>query len=151
MRIPSDELLRSDPVQWIHADDRAMVLELRMKLREKRETLDHYEARHIGRVGVVRWLNIRPKSMAWAGGMATLPFFSEITERKAKLEALLSSEERYRAVIEHSCEGMFVVKKGKFVFANACDTRACGTVTRSTGHRCSQRGDYVRPRYLRLR
>jgi hypothetical protein len=64
MRIPSDELLRSDPVQWIHADDRAMVLELRMKLREKRETLDHYEARHIGRVGVVRWLNIRPKSMA---------------------------------------------------------------------------------------
>jgi PAS domain-containing protein len=54
--------------------------------------------------------------------MATLPFFSEITERKAKLEALLSSEERYRAVIEHSREGMFVVQKGKFVFANACDT-----------------------------
>ena len=119
MRIPSDELLRSDPVQWIHADDRAMVLELRVKLREKKETLDHYEARHIGRDGVVRWLNIRPKSVAWAGGMATLTFFSEITERKAMLEALQRSEERYRAVIEHSREGMFVVQNGKFVFANA--------------------------------
>jgi PAS domain S-box-containing protein len=51
--------------------------------------------------------------------MATLTFFSEITETKVMLEALRRSEERYRAVIEHSREGMFVVQHGKFVFANA--------------------------------
>jgi PAS domain S-box-containing protein len=119
MRIPNEELLRSDPVQWIHADDQAMVMDLRLKLRDKKQTLDQYEARHIGRDGVVRWLNIRPKSVAWSGGMATLTFFSEVTDRKAILEALQRSEERYRAVIEHSREGMFVVQHGKFVFANA--------------------------------
>ncbi|MDR7306342.1 PAS domain S-box protein [Rhodoferax saidenbachensis] len=118
LRVPNEEIIGSDPVEWIHPDDQADVLELRQRLASGQEIARHYEARHIGHDGVVRWLNIRPTPVAWEGGMATLTFFSEITESKQIAEALQRSEERYRAVIEHSGEGMLVVQDGRFVFAN---------------------------------
>lgn len=118
LRVPNEKIIGSDPVEWIHPDDQADVLELRQRLASGQEIARHYEARHIGHDGVVRWLNIRPTPVAWEGGMATLTFFSEITESKQIAEALQRSEERYRAVIEHSGEGMLVVQDGRFVFAN---------------------------------
>jgi PAS domain S-box-containing protein len=118
MRVPPDELLGADPVQWIHTEDRAMVLDLRVRLRQRQEIQERYEARHIGRDGVVRWLAIRPTRVEWQGGLATLTFLSEITERKAMVEALQRSEERYRAVIEHVDSGMVVLQGDRLVYAN---------------------------------
>jgi len=88
LRIPNDEILGSDPVQWIHPEDRAAMLELRERLAKGMAVASLYEARHVGRDGVERWLSIRPKSVAWEGGLATLTFFSEITENKNIQEAL---------------------------------------------------------------
>lgn len=119
MRIPHAQMMGADPVEWIHPEDRAGILELRDKLRTQQPIQANYELRHIGQDGVVRWLNIRPTPVAWEGGTATLTFLSEITDRKAMVEALQRSEERYRAVIEHSGEGMLVVQDGKFVFVNS--------------------------------
>ncbi len=118
LHIPNEELMGSDPVQWIHADDRPAVLELRQRLAAGLAVKPHYEARHVGRDGVVRWLDIRPKSVAWEGGLATLTFFSEITESKQIQEALHRSEERYRAVIEHVDSGMVVLQGERLVYAN---------------------------------
>ncbi len=118
MRVPPDELLGADPVQWIHPDDRAAVLDLRAKLRTQQQIQERYETRHVGHDGVVRWLSIRPTPVAWEGSMATLTFLSEITERKAMVEALQRSEERYRAVIEHVDSGMVVLQGDMLVYAN---------------------------------
>jgi PAS domain S-box-containing protein len=118
MRVPPEELLGADPVQWIHPDDRAAVLDLRTRLRQRQVIEDRYETRHIGRDGVVRWLSIRPTPVAWEGSTATLTFLSEITERKAMVEALQRSEERYRAVIEHVDSGMVVLQGDRLVYAN---------------------------------
>ncbi len=42
-----------------------------------------------------------------------------MTERRAVMKALQTSEERYRAVVEHVSEGMLVIQNGVIVFANA--------------------------------
>ena len=118
LRVPNEDIIGSDPVEWIHPDDQAEVLALRQRLASGQEIGRHYEARHIGRDGVVRWLNIRPTHVAWEGGIATLTFFSEITESKQIAQALKQSEERYRAVIEHVDSGMVVLQGDKLVFAN---------------------------------
>ncbi|APW42162.1 PAS domain S-box protein [Rhodoferax saidenbachensis] len=118
LRIPNEDIIGSDPVDWIHPDDRAAVLELRANLAQGRTIATHYEARHVGRDGVERWLDIRPKPVFWEGGMATLTFFSEITESKQIQEALQRSEERYRAVIEHVDSGMVVLQGDRLVYAN---------------------------------
>ncbi|MDZ7919833.1 PAS domain S-box protein [Rhodoferax sp.] len=118
LRIPNEEMIGSDPVQWIHPEDRPAVYSLRDRLAHQQEVAPHYEARHIGSDGVVRWLSIRPKPLLWEGGMATLTFFSEITQSKQILEALHRSEERYRAVIDHVDSGMVVLQGDHLVYAN---------------------------------
>lgn len=118
MRIPNEDMLGADPVDWIHPDDQAAVLELRSKLANQEATHSSYELRHIGRDGIVRWLNVRPKPVDWEGGLATLTFFSEITDRKAMEQALQQSKDRYRAVIEHVDSGMVVLQGDRLVYAN---------------------------------
>lgn len=118
LRIPNEQLLGADPIEWIFPDDRQVLLELRERLALGQQTLASYDARHIGRDGVVRWLRIRPTPVEWEGGRATLTFFSEVTESKNIQEALQRSEERYRAVIEHVDSGMVVLQGEHLVYAN---------------------------------
>lgn len=118
MHIPVDGMMGSDPVDWIHPEDRPSVLALRNKLVQKQAIQPQYELRHIGRDGVVRWLSIRPSTVNWEGGPATLTFFSEITHQKLMVEALKRSEERYKAVIEHVDSGMVVLQDDHLVYAN---------------------------------
>ncbi|MDT8989258.1 PAS domain S-box protein [Curvibacter sp. APW13] len=118
LRIPNAGLLGADPIDWIHPEDRGVLLDLREQLARGQTTQASYEARHIGQDGVVRWLNIRPTPVEWEGGRATLTFFSEITESKNTQEALQRSEERYRAVIEHVDSGMVVLQGEHLVYAN---------------------------------
>ena len=118
MRVTNAELLGSDPITWIHPEDLSEILQLRQDLQDGQDIREHYEVRIAGTDKEVRWINIRPKQVPWGKSHATLTFFSEITEHKSMLEALKRSEERYRAVVEHSGEGMVVVHDGKFVFVN---------------------------------
>jgi PAS domain S-box-containing protein len=136
LHIPNDEMVGSDPLQWTHADDRAAVLELRERLAQGLDVNPVYEVRHVGGDGVERWLGIRPKSVAWEGGMATLTFFSEITESKKVQQALIRSEERYRAVIEHVDSGMVVLQDNHLVYAN----RRAAEITHMTAESILQVG-----------
>lgn len=118
MRVPTAELLGADPVQWIHPEDQPIVTDLRAQLAQQQVVQDHYELRHIAPDGEVRWFSIRPKSVPWEGGHATLTFLADITERRVMMGALHRSEERYRAMVEHTGEGLLVVQDGRFVFVN---------------------------------
>ena len=118
LRVPIAQLLGSDPTEWIHPEDRPVVLNLRTRLQQGLDTEPHYEVRHMGPDGTIVWLKIRPKPVAWGGGTATLTFFSDVTSQKQILQAMERSEERYRAVIESVNSGMVVTQDGHFVYAN---------------------------------
>jgi PAS domain S-box-containing protein len=128
LRVPNEQLLGSDPTEWIHPDDRTIVLNLRSRLQQGLDTEPQYELRHIGQDGTIVWLNIRPKPVAWGSGQATLTFFSDVTAQKQILQAMERSEERYRAVIENVDSGMVVNQADRFVYAN----RRAGEIARMT-------------------
>ena len=70
---------------------------------------ERYEMRCIHLDGSVGWLEAHASVIPWKGHAATMTFFSDITERKAMIDTLHRSEERYRLVIENVGEGMIVL------------------------------------------
>jgi two-component system, cell cycle sensor histidine kinase and response regulator CckA len=50
----------------------------------------------------------------------------EVTDRNRAVAALRESEERYRILVEHNQDGVFIIKDGRFVFVNQAFTRLAG-------------------------
>lgn len=118
LRVPSPQLLGMRSVDLLHPDDRVGVAE-RLARRQAGEALSvKTEIRRLDADGGVRWLETHSTNAAWEGRPATMSFFSDATERKAIVEALHRSEQRYRAVVEHVDDGMVVVQDQRFVFVN---------------------------------
>ena len=58
--------------------------------------------------------------------IGVLSIYEDITQRKAADQALRESEARYRAVVEHSTDGMVVAVDNKVVYVNAAAVRLAG-------------------------
>ncbi len=117
----SQEEITSRPfVEFIHSEDRQMVLERHLR-RLRGEELPHvYPFRVVAKDGTVKWMEINAVAIVWDGRPATLNFLSEITARRQAEEALIQSEQRYRSLVENTLEGFFVfeVPTGRFLFLN---------------------------------
>lgn len=118
MRMTPDSILNLGFLHSIHPDDRAIVLDRLQRRLAGEEVPNSYEIRLLFDDGSLAWLELGVSVVPWNGQPATITFYSDVTERKKIALALARSEERYRAVVEHSGEGMLVVQDGKFVFAN---------------------------------
>jgi len=95
-----DELTSRPFVEFIHPDDREMVIE-RHRKRLLGEEFEHvYPFRIITKDADVRWVEINAVLIDWEGEPATLNFLSDITERRMAEEALRRSESRYRFLYE---------------------------------------------------
>ncbi|MFT3719008.1 PAS domain S-box protein [Pseudorhodoferax sp.] len=118
MDLRADQADGADYLPWLHPDDRRLA-EVRQRARQRGDRRPRRgELRRITADGRVRWLDVQATAVPWDGRPAMLVFFSDVTEAKATREALRASEERMRAVVEHAGEGMVVVQRGRFVFAN---------------------------------
>ncbi len=118
LRVPSDLLLGMRSVDLLHPEDRTGVTD-RLARRQGGENLSaHTEIRRLDADGTLRWLETHSTNAMWEGRPATMSFFSDVTGRKAMVEALHRSEERYRAVVDHVDDGMVVVQGTRFVFVN---------------------------------
>ncbi len=68
--------------EFVHPDDRDMISERYRKRLEGDMTPFTYEARMIGREGVIRWVELNSVLFSWEGNPAVLLFLRDIGERK---------------------------------------------------------------------
>jgi PAS domain S-box-containing protein len=123
----STEEIRTKPfTEFVHPDDRDMVVERHLKRLRGEETPSLYSIRTVDGAGNTRWAEISAVLIKWEGKPATLNFALDITERKRAEEALRESEEKYRTLFDNAGEAIFVAQGGKLVLSNPMTARLLG-------------------------
>lgn len=83
------ELMTRPFADFIHPDDREMVIDNHLKRLQGENAPQLYAFRIIDKDGTIKWLEISAVKISWDGRPATLNFLNEITERKLAEEKLL--------------------------------------------------------------
>lgn len=85
---PFQEIKSRQFIDFVHPDDRAMVMDRYRRRLAGESILESYEYRTIDKAGRVVWFNISTKKIEWNGGPATLNLLTDVTARKEAEEAL---------------------------------------------------------------
>ena len=85
-------------LEYIHPEDREMVIEHHRKRLSGEEIPRPYSFRMIDRKGHTRWVRNNGVLVEWEGRPATLNFLLDHTERKNAMDALAESEEKIRTL-----------------------------------------------------
>jgi len=102
----AEEITEKPFIEFIHPDDRGMVIDRHLK-RLKGEKLPHkYVFRIISRNGSARWAELNTVLIAWEGKPATLNFLEDITERKLSEERILKSYESVKKTLNDAINTM---------------------------------------------
>ncbi|MBD3183768.1 PAS domain S-box protein [Candidatus Poribacteria bacterium] len=122
-----EELLTKVFTEFIHKEDRQMVLQRHLK-RLKGENLPHvYPFRIVAKNGLIRWVEVNAVVIDWQGKKATLNFMSDITERVKSEQALRESENRYRELADLLPQTVFETDiHGNVTFANVQAFKSTG-------------------------
>jgi len=103
---------------FMDPDEHAMVFE-RCQSSEQEENLPYvYSFKIVNEDGRPRWVEISAVTFPWEGRPATLNILSDITQRKQSEAALSKSEEKYRLLVEHAHEAIFILQDGRVKFHN---------------------------------
>ena len=103
-----------------HPDDLQSDLENMTRLLRGEIRSFTMEKRYIRPDGGIVWVNLNVAPLWGPGEQAIhhIAIVEDITERKRAEEALRTSEERYRSLVDNAPIGIFVNKAGQFVYAN---------------------------------
>ena len=82
------ELIDRPFPQFIHPDDRSMVVENYRRRIANEAANSRYAFRVVARDGIVKWVEINAALIEWQGKPATLNFLTDISEQKKVEEAL---------------------------------------------------------------
>ena len=104
-----EELLNTNLMDFIHHDDRYIVLENIIK-----KYSGSYEVRAVKKNGEVFFAEIEARNFQEQGQELRVAAIRDITLRKQSEEKLRESEQRYRLLIETANEGIFVAQ-GRFL------------------------------------
>jgi len=116
----SEENLLSRPfTEFIHPDDRELILDRSLRRARGEELPGRYPHRVVTEDGRIKWLEINSAPISWEGKPAVLVFTTDITERKRMEEAIREQEEQYGALVEESFDGIMIIKETKIVFVNS--------------------------------
>ena len=91
-------------VEFIHPDDRAMVLERHTRRMQGEELPPQYAFRIVTAGQNVRWVELNVVAIEWDGAPATLNFVTDITERKKaeaekeKVQELLNQSQKMESI-----------------------------------------------------
>ncbi len=102
----ADELSEIPYPEFIHPDDRQMVLDRHHSKISNEKVISSYSFRILTKTGNTKWVEIKPVRIEWEGEIAILVFLMDIHERKITEEALIESELNYRTLFESMAEGV---------------------------------------------
>ena len=114
----AEELLSTPLAEFIHPDDRGLVLGRYLGRMKGENVPSRYSFRILRKDGTTRWVEIESSLISWEARPAALVFLVDITERVRMEEALKESEERYRTLVEQSFDGVFIYNGPSIIFAN---------------------------------
>jgi PAS domain S-box-containing protein len=121
------ELVSKPFVEFIHPDDKELVVNNYLRRINDEYATKLYNFRIINKNGNTKWLEISAVLITWEGKPATLNFLTDITDRKLAGEALKESEAKYRLLVEGQTD--LVVKvdtDGRFLFVSPTYCRTFG-------------------------
>lgn len=96
-----DETAKSKPfIEFIHADDRELVLNNHMRRLRGESVENHYQFRVIHRNGDIRWLEISAVVFEWQKAPATLNFLTDVTDRRQAEQDIRGALARERELSE---------------------------------------------------
>ncbi len=98
-----DELLGTDPLGYVHPDDREMVRKAAIKSL-KGKSSQPYEYRFMRKDGEVVWILEKVASIQYRDKPATIASFMDVTERRQALEELRRSEEKLRSFMDSATD-----------------------------------------------
>lgn len=104
--VRSSELLNHQFIDFIHPDDRALLMETHRRRMAGLEVPPVTTFRFVGAQGQVGWAESRAVTFTWEGRPAALTFMSIITEAHNAQEELRRTEERFRATFEQAAVGI---------------------------------------------
>ena len=102
----AEEIMGRQFIEFIHPDEREMVINQHFK-RLKGEALpQRYEFRIIQKNGTIMWAELNTVVISWEGKPSTLNFLEDITERKLSEEKLLKSYESLKKTLNDAINTM---------------------------------------------
>lgn len=113
-----DEIVGSNFWEFTHPDFREIVKEKGLSRLEGKVADERYEIKIVTKSGEEKWLDYSASVLELNGLPAVLGAAVDITQRKLAESALSESEERYRAFIQQSTEGIYRIE-----FKKPVDTR----------------------------
>ena len=116
---PENELKTRTFLDYIHPDDKDMVIEHHRKRLTGEEIPEIYSFRLIDREGNIRWIQNNGVIVEWDGRPATLNFLLDITEQIQADKALRESEGKYRQLFENESDAVMIFDADTLMFEDA--------------------------------
>ncbi len=129
---PAEEVLGRSLLEMVHPDDLDRVRQDLMRIMSAglNRVTSSFRFRH--RDGHYLWFESTTNIIRDPESGKILELFSisrDITERKAKEDALIASEERYRRLLEYSFDAIIINKEGKIAVANEAALAIAGVTS----------------------
>ncbi len=110
----SEELSSKNFSEFIHPEDRALVLERYEKRLRVKEAPATYPFRIVDKEGRIRWTEIHSAGIEWAGKPATLNLLTDITERRQLEERLQEISLKDELTGLYNRRGFFTLAEQQF-------------------------------------
>ncbi len=112
----TEELLSKPYLEFVHADDRNSTANIASTIVEGKEVYQ-FENRYMCKDGTVKWLSWN--SYPYPEENVLFGVAHDITNRKRTEDAIRESEIKYRNLIEHSPDAIFINAENRITFVNA--------------------------------
>ena len=101
-----DELLNRSFIEFIHPDERELVIDRHVKRLQGLALPSRYEFRIIHKTGTTIWVELNTVIISWEGKPATLNFLTDVTDRKLAAEKLAKSHESLQKTLNDAINTM---------------------------------------------